>query len=70
MIPEAARIQLRHRPPEDEQDNARNMQRILINVLYVNKNFVHQVGNQPRSRLVLGVHCDSILKMGSCVTEK
>jgi hypothetical protein len=30
-------IQLRHRPPEDEQGNARNMYRILINVLYVNK---------------------------------
>ena len=25
MIPEAARIQLRRRPPEDEQGNARNM---------------------------------------------
>jgi hypothetical protein len=36
-IPEAAYIQLRHRPPEDEQGNARNMQRILINVLYINK---------------------------------
>jgi hypothetical protein len=24
-IPEAAYIQLRRRPPEDEQDNARNM---------------------------------------------
>jgi hypothetical protein len=36
-IPEAAYIQLRRRPPEDEQSNARNMQRILINVLYVNK---------------------------------
>jgi len=36
-IPEAAYIQLRHRPPEDEQGNARNMLRILINVLYVNK---------------------------------
>jgi hypothetical protein len=36
-IPEAAYIQLRHRPPEDEQDDAGNMQRILINVLYVNK---------------------------------
>jgi hypothetical protein len=29
--------QLRRRPPEDEQGNARNMSRILINVLYVNK---------------------------------
>jgi hypothetical protein len=30
------------------------MQRILINVLYVNnKNFVHQVGNQPR------LYCDA-----------
>ena len=30
-------IQLRPRPPEDEQGNARNMQKILINVLNVNK---------------------------------
>jgi len=45
-VPEAAYIQLRRRPPEDEQGNARNMYRILINVLYTkNKNFVHQVGN-------------------------
>jgi hypothetical protein len=36
-IPEAAHTQLRRRPPEDEQGNARNMERILINVLYVNK---------------------------------
>ena len=36
-IPEAAYIQLLRRPPEDEQGNARKMQRILINVLYVNK---------------------------------
>ena len=36
-IPEAACIQLRRRPPENEQGNARNMQRILINVLYINK---------------------------------
>jgi hypothetical protein len=36
-IPEAAYIQLRRRPPDDEQGNARNMQRILINVLHVNK---------------------------------
>jgi hypothetical protein len=36
-IPEAAYIQLRRTPPEDEQGNARNMWRILINVLYVNK---------------------------------
>jgi hypothetical protein len=36
-IPEAAYIQLRRRPPEYEQGNARNMYRILINVLYVNK---------------------------------
>jgi len=36
-IPEAAYIQLRRRPPENEQGNARNMQRILINVFYVNK---------------------------------
>jgi hypothetical protein len=35
-IPEAAYIQLRRRPPEDEQGNARNMYRILINVLYMN----------------------------------
>jgi hypothetical protein len=32
----AAYIQLRRRP-EEEQGNARNMWRILINVLYVNK---------------------------------
>jgi len=37
IIPEAAYTQLRRRPPEDEQGNPRNMQRILINVLYVNK---------------------------------
>ena len=37
-IPEAAYIQLRRRLPEDEQGNARNMQRILINVLFVYKN--------------------------------
>jgi hypothetical protein len=36
-IPQAAYIQLQRRPSEDEQGNARNMQRILINVLYVNK---------------------------------
>ena len=36
-IPEAAYTQLRSRPPENEQGNARNMERILINVLYVNK---------------------------------
>jgi hypothetical protein len=36
-IPELACIQLRRRPPENEHDNARNMQRILINVLYINK---------------------------------
>ena len=36
-IPEAAYIQLRCRPPENEQGNARNMYRILINVLCVNK---------------------------------
>jgi len=35
--PETAYIQLRSGPPEDEQGNARNMYRILINVLYVNK---------------------------------
>jgi hypothetical protein len=40
-IPEAAYIQLPRRPLEDEQGDARNIQRILINVLYVNnKNFV------------------------------
>jgi hypothetical protein len=33
--PEAAYIQLRCRPPEDEQGDARNMYRSLINVLYV-----------------------------------
>jgi len=31
-LPEAAYIQLRCRPPDDEQGNARNMQRILINL--------------------------------------
>jgi hypothetical protein len=36
-IPKAACTQLRSRHPEDEQGNARNMQRILINVLYINK---------------------------------
>jgi hypothetical protein len=36
-IPQAAYIQIRRRPPEDEKGNVRNMQRILINVLYVNK---------------------------------
>jgi hypothetical protein len=36
-IPEAAYVQLRRRPPEDEQGNVGNMDRILINVLYVNK---------------------------------
>jgi hypothetical protein len=36
-IPQAAYIQLRCRPPEDEQGNGRGMWRILINVLYVNK---------------------------------
>jgi len=36
-IPEAAYIQIQRRPPEDEQGNARNMYRILINVLYINK---------------------------------
>ena len=36
-IPDAEYIQLRRRPPKDEQGNARNMYRILINVLYVNK---------------------------------
>jgi hypothetical protein len=36
-IPEAAYKQLRRSPPEDEQGNARNMWRILINVLYANK---------------------------------
>ena len=36
-IPEPAYIQLQRRPPEDEYGNARNMYRILITVLYVNK---------------------------------
>jgi hypothetical protein len=36
-IPEAAYTQLRRRPPEDEQGNAWNMCRSLINELYVNK---------------------------------
>jgi len=31
-IPEAEYIRLRRRPPEDEQGNARNVYRILINV--------------------------------------
>jgi hypothetical protein len=35
--PEAAYVQLRRRPPEDEQGIARNMWRVLINVLYINK---------------------------------
>jgi hypothetical protein len=30
-------MQLQRRPPEDEQGNARNMYRILINVLYIQK---------------------------------
>ena len=37
MIPEAAYIQLRRRPPEDEHGNARNMQGILVSVLCINK---------------------------------
>jgi hypothetical protein len=37
-MPEAAYIQLRRRPSEDEQGNARNMYRILINVLYIHIN--------------------------------
>ena len=37
MIPEAEYIQLRRRPSEDEQDNDRNMWRILIKILYINK---------------------------------
>jgi len=36
-IPETAHIQLRRGPPEDEQGDARNMWRILNNVLCVNK---------------------------------
>jgi len=36
-IPESAYIQLRRRPPKDEQSNARNMYRILLYLLYVNK---------------------------------
>jgi hypothetical protein len=36
-IPESSYIQLRRRPPEDEQGNTRNMYRILVNVLHVNK---------------------------------
>jgi hypothetical protein len=36
-IPEVTYIQLRRIPPEGEQGNARNMQRILLNVLYINK---------------------------------
>jgi hypothetical protein len=41
-MPEAACTQLRRRPPEDEQGNAGNMYRSLIN-----KNFEYQVGDQP-----------------------
>jgi len=36
-IPEAACMKLRLGRPEDEQGNGRNMYRILINLLYVNK---------------------------------
>jgi hypothetical protein len=36
-IPDAEYIQLQRRPFEDEQSNARNTYRILINVLYINK---------------------------------
>ena len=43
-IPEAAYIQLRRRPPEDEQRNARN------------KNFVHQVGDQPGFDILCSSH--------------
>jgi len=47
-IPEAAYIQLRRRPPEDKQ-SARNMSRILINVLYINKQeFCASSLDQPR----------------------
>jgi hypothetical protein len=34
-MPEAAYIQLRCRPPEDEQGNAQKMWRILINISYL-----------------------------------
>jgi hypothetical protein len=36
-LPEATYKQLRHRPPEVEQGIARNIEMILINILYVNK---------------------------------
>ena len=56
-IPEAAYIQLRRRPPEDEQGNARNMQRILISVLYVNKQeFCASSWKSSRVDLALFVH--------------
>jgi hypothetical protein len=42
-IPEAAYIQLRRRPPEDEQGNARNILRILTNV---RKNFLNRYTRQ------------------------
>jgi hypothetical protein len=56
------------RPPEDEQGNARNMQRILINVLYIYiyikiKKFVHQVGNWLR--LLVCIDCENIKGMNT-----
>jgi hypothetical protein len=43
-IPESACKQLRRRPPEDEQSNAQN------------KNFVHQVGDQPGFDILCSSH--------------
>jgi hypothetical protein len=55
-ITEAAYIQLRRRPPDDEQGNARNMYRILINVLYVNK---RNSGSRSRKQRLtaVGIRC-------------
>ena len=54
-IPEAAYIQLWRRPPENEQGNARNMQRILINVVYVNKILMQKWGERIFSNRQLGM---------------
>jgi hypothetical protein len=58
LIPEAAYIQLRRRPPEEEQGNARNMYRILINVLYVNKQELS--ASSWRSTKVSFIHSSSL----------
>jgi hypothetical protein len=50
-ITEAAYIQLRRRPPDDEQGNARNMYRILINVLYVNTREWRKLHNEELNDL-------------------